>query len=157
MESELLSVYETRKELLQVLHVWIGLGYSVLSITFYFLLMTVVRAMRRILADRGLHDDAADITQPESIALTIRKSRLIEGLMMFMVVGTALFFAGCGLHHLHTAFEVIPQAFEQGDLDEDVYVGNGAYLHHIVIEGAQVIGWPLLVGGGLALWASLRK
>lgn len=140
--------YHTRETILVVLNAAVGFWYIVLSVGFFIILAQISRALQ------GQHDD------PERKFPTwwVKSSRKV---LAGGYIGTSLFLSGCGFHHLHLAFEVVPNAVDLSrqfhiPLHENLWVGDH-FAHHFIIMLGQFVGAPLLmVSGGLA-WLALRQ
>ncbi len=131
-----------RELVLQVSHTLVGVNYLGLSIIFGAAVLALVQYATH--SDRGLRWPS----------WWVRHSTLI---LFAGVLGSAAFLAGCGIHHLHLAFETIPHAVHQGPLAIDVFVSDGAYAHHLIITLAQVIGGWLAIGVAVLMWLAVRQ
>jgi hypothetical protein len=127
--------YALREAVLVTLNVVNGVTYVLLSglfAAFYLLLASSIERDRRegVIGDR---------------------------LRAVAIVGTALFLAGCGIMHLHDTLETMPAVIEHGPLATDPYVGDDAIVHHLLIDGSQAIGGPMLVCAMVVTYLRLRR
>ena len=116
---------------LQILNGIVGVWYVVLSVCFAALWLTVGTT---IAGRRALN-------LPRWAAPTL-------------IVGSALFLAGCGLHHFTLAFSIIPEATEKFGA-QSLWLAH--YGHHVILSSAQVIGAPMVLVAGFTFVHRLRK
>lgn len=141
--------YETRESIVIALNAIVGFWYVVLSVVFFMAFAQIWRAFA--------HDtpDANGRAWPDWWVHWGRR------FMAAGFTGTSLFLSGCGFHHWHLAFEVVPNAVKLSQqyhlpLHKNLWVGNH-FLHHVFIMGGQAIGAPLLLVAGAAAWVAIRQ
>lgn len=119
-----------KKVLLVALNAWIAVGYMLLATSFGAIYTTL------------------------AAGLTRRKLNVPAFVMPLTWVGTALFLAGCGIHHAHLALDMIPESIDKFG-KESLWIAH--FDHHLVIALAQVVGAPALLIGGWFIISHTRK
>lgn len=85
-----------------------------------------------------------------------RKVDVSPWVMPAMVVGAALFLAGCGIHHWHLAEETIPRSVDLLG-DRSPWLAGSAYTHHVLLGVAQNVGAPMFLLSGEAVRRAYTK
>lgn len=142
-------MYARREMILEVLNAAVGFWYIVLSVGFFLILAQLWRALIQ------------DVHRPGAGGFPkwwCRHGRKIVGSGF---VGTSLFLSGCGFHHLHLAFEMVPMSVNLSrhfhvPLAQNPWVGSH-FAHHVLIMGGQFVGAPLLIASGVLAWLAIRQ
>lgn len=121
---------ETKEVILVVLNLWVGLGYIALSICFAATFTVLGGTLGR------------------------RKLDLPRFVLPALWVGSALFLAGCGIHHFHLALEMIPESIGKFGKDS-LWVSH--FNHHTIIAIAQAIGAPVVITVGWLIMRAARR
>lgn len=122
--------FSTRQSILQAVNAGVAVNYMLLAVAFAAIFLVL-----------------REITDNDR-----RTGHVAKWVVGTGITGTAMFLAGCGIHHAHHALETIPGAYRQGALPVDVFVGDGQFEHHLLIDGAQLVGgWLLLVAFAAAI------
>lgn len=87
--------------------------------------------------------------------MRIKHDEIGKWTVRLMVVGSALFLMGCGLHHEHLAMTMIPESVDNFR-EDSLWIDH--FYNHFIISTAQVIGAPMvLIAGGRILLATFRQ
>lgn len=119
-----------KKVILVAANAWIAVGYMLLAVSFAAIYTTL------------------------AATLTRRKLDVPKFVMPLTWVGTAMFLAGCGIHHAHLAVSMIPQSIDKFG-KESLWIAH--FDHHLSIALAQVVGAPALLLGGWFILTHARK